>query len=104
MKSIIVVNHKTYESQIGDTVLKIQRPSIFGNPYRIGEDGDREEVINKFREYFTVRIANDSNFRHLVNFHKRRFMKNESIKRLVLICCCAPLPCHGDVIKEYLEK
>jgi hypothetical protein len=29
----------------------IGRPSVWGNPYVIGKDGDRETVIRKYREY-----------------------------------------------------
>ena len=35
------------------------RPSILGNPFIIGQDGTREEVIAKFRKYFERRIHND---------------------------------------------
>jgi hypothetical protein len=24
-------------------------------------------------------------------------------RRIVLVCCCNPLPCHGDVIKRAIE-
>lgn len=70
---------------------RIDRTTPFGNPFIIGRDGDREEVIRKFREYF---------------------YKNKELRRLVrkelrghdLLCWCKPLACHGDVIIEYLEK
>jgi len=29
----------------------IGRPSIFGNPFQIGKDGTREEVIGKYATY-----------------------------------------------------
>lgn len=31
------------------------RGSLFGNPFKIGRDGDRKQVIQKFREYFYKR-------------------------------------------------
>jgi hypothetical protein len=29
----------------------IGRPSVFGNPFQIGKDGTREEVIEKFKQW-----------------------------------------------------
>ena len=40
----------------------IGRPSIFGNPFVIGPDGDRGEVIEKYRAYFNDRIMRDDRF------------------------------------------
>lgn len=35
----------------------VGRPSVWGNPYVIGKDGTREEVIAKYREYLARRPA-----------------------------------------------
>lgn len=70
----------------------IGRPSVFGNPFVIGKDGDRDEVIAKFREYFYKRIEEDPEFREKV----------EGLRGMNLGCFCAPYPCHGDVYLEYL--
>lgn len=66
---------------------------IFGNPYHIGIDGDRATVIEKFREYFYKRIEEDDSFREKV----------DKLEGKRLFCHCSPLPCHGDVIVEYLN-
>ncbi len=73
----------------------IGRGTLWGNPYAIGQDGDREEVIRKF--------AYDFN---------RGFLRggedfNEKLKALrghTLGCHCKPYACHGDVLAEYLNK
>jgi hypothetical protein len=52
MTSITSIHNKykeTFEVYIG-------RPSIFGNPFTIGKDGSREEVIIKYKTYFYDRI------------------------------------------------
>lgn len=63
----------------------IGRPSILGNPFEIGKDGTREEVIAKFERW--ARYSSEV---------------MEVIERLpadaVLGCWCAPKACHGDVI------
>jgi len=69
------------------------RGSIFGNPFVIGKDGDRGEVVEKFRVYFYDRIKNDESFRLSVL----------QLKGKILGCFCKPKSCHCDIIVEYLE-
>ena len=64
----------------------------FGNPYKLEEYG-REECIRLFREYFYKRIKEDAEFRAAVL----------TLQGKRLGCFCKPLPCHGDVIKEWLD-
>lgn len=66
----------------------------FGNPYVIGSDGDRTEVIRKFRIYFHERLGMDPTFRAAV----------EALRGKILGCFCKPLDCHCDVIIEWLES
>lgn len=66
----------------------IGRGSKWGNPYHIGRDGTREEVIQKYRKYLWGLIKSG-------NLTKEDFLELEG-KRLG--CFCKPLPCHGDVI------
>jgi hypothetical protein len=60
--------------------------SKWQNPYREGRDGTREEVIGKFREYL---LGNPELMADLGELRGRD-----------LVCWCAPLPCHGDVLLE----
>lgn len=87
MRETVVVNahHSPFD-------VLIARPSIFGNPFRRGVDGSREEVIAKYREWFARRLQ-DPKF-HLAVLELRG-------KRLG--CYCAPDPCHGQVIAEYVD-
>lgn len=71
----------------------IGRGGPFGNPYVLGQDGDREEVIRKYRIYFHDRLKFDREFRKKV----------EALKGKVLGCHCTPLACHGNVIIEFLD-
>jgi hypothetical protein len=72
------------------------------NPYKIGEDGDRDIVINKYREYLlnNTKYQNNSitkELNRLLELYKEK-------GKLELVCWCNPLACHGDIIKEYLEN
>lgn len=62
----------------------IGRPSKWGNPFVIGIDGTREEVICKHMTY--VRARPD-----LIDAIKRGELHDK-----VLGCFCKPLACHGD--------
>jgi hypothetical protein len=63
----------------------IGRPSKFGNPFVIGRDGTRPQVIEKFERWFTAQP-------HLVEAAKRE------LRGFDLVCWCAPNACHGDVL------
>lgn len=70
------------------------KSSLFQNPYIIGKDGSRAEVIEKFKVYFYDRINKDEYF-------KREVLK---LNNLVLACWCVPDDCHVRIIKEYIES
>jgi hypothetical protein len=75
-------------------IVYIGRPSIFGNPYRIGYDGTRVEVIQKYELYVVDRIKHDPWFRDAV----------KGLHGKLLSCWCRPLPCHGDVLVKIAEE
>jgi len=66
----------------------------FGNPFMIGRDGTREEVIQKYRRYFEHRLGVDPEFRECVL----------DLRGKRLGCFCKPDECHGDVIAEWLDS
>lgn len=63
----------------------VGRPSKWGNPYEIGKDGTRDDVIVKYCDYLR-----DSG---LIN-------DIEELRGFDLICWCAPKPCHADILLE----
>jgi hypothetical protein len=62
------------------------KQSKWHNPYTIGKDGNREEVIEKYKKYFW-------NSPELVE-------AITELKGKTLYCWCKPLPCHGDFLAE----
>lgn len=67
--------------------------SLWGNPFHIGKDGTRDEVIERYRKYFYGRIAIDKVFKE----------ETEKLRGKTLLCWCYPKKCHCDVIAEYLN-
>lgn len=71
----------------------IGRGSIFGNPFRIGKDGTRNEVIAKYNEHiYDIMYDADGDMTEL----------GKAIYSLpsnaILGCYCHPKACHGDII------
>lgn len=87
-----VVNKRTARPGVNDVY--IGRPGPFQNPFEIGKDGTRAEVLIKYRAYFFDRVRRDSEFRKAVL----------ALRGKRLVCWCKPLACHGDVIVEYLAE
>lgn len=79
----ILSNTDSYDVFIG-------RGSAWGNPFVIGVDGTREEVIEKYRALIKERGLEER-------------IKKE-LKGKVLGCFCSPLPCHGDVLAEIANR
>jgi len=72
----------------------IGRPSKWGNPFVIGEDGSRMVVLKKYLEWIVQQ--------------PQLLAQLGELKGKVLGCWCHPDPCHGDIlvelIKQFLEE
>jgi hypothetical protein len=64
----------------------IGRPSKWGNPFEIGKDGTREEVILKYKEWYA---QNTELQKDIGELHGK-----------ILGCWCKPKACHGDFLCE----
>jgi hypothetical protein len=69
----------------------VGRPSKWGNPYRVGRDGTRAEVVAKYEAFLR---ANPE----LLEAARRE------LRGKVLGCWCVPLPCHGDVLARIADE
>lgn len=100
MPRIIVRNKRNYSGP-GDY---IGRPSVLGNPYPVDERNPqftRQKVIGYYRDWLKGRLAG----RHEATLAElRRLVDWATNNDLNLICWCAPLACHGDVLKECIES
>lgn len=79
-----VLNARKVGKRSSATQLYIGRPSKWGNPFVIGRDGSRADVIAKYRAWIVAQPA-------LLN-------ALDELRGRDLICWCAPLACHGDVL------
>ena len=94
MDAVINLNHEPklreafeYAHVVNNTVL-IDRRTKWGNPFRIGRDGSRDEVIARYRADLWRRIrAGEIALEELAG-----------IAHCWYACHCSPLPCHGLVL------
>ncbi len=82
MSSIVNIKNDTCDKYIG-------RNSKWGNPFKIGTDGDRDKVIKLYEIYLLK--------------NKDLILALPELKDKVLGCHCKPLKCHGDVLLKLLE-
>lgn len=75
----------------------IGRPSKWGNPYCIGRDGTREEVLAKYK---TALLG--PNARENLGYDVEDC--REELKGKTLGCWCAPESCHGDILMELANR
>jgi hypothetical protein len=86
---VVHCRREPYDVYIGRKTRELQG-SIWGNPFQIGRDGTREEVIAKYREYILSKPA--------------LLKQLESLRGKTLGCWCSPQACHGDVLIELLSR
>lgn len=80
-----------HTDQIGLDDVNIMRRSPWGNPYKIGVDGNRAMVLWKYRVWINAQPM------FIEKVEKELVGKN-------LVCCCAPNGCHGDILLEIANK
>jgi hypothetical protein len=68
----------------------IGRGTIWGNPFEIPRDGNREEVIEMYREWLAGQWD-------LIE-------RLDELRGKVLGCSCKPKACHGDILVELVDR
>lgn len=68
--------------------------SPFANKWKVGPDGTREEVLEKYEKWLDEKLRNDPKF-------KKKFLL---LKGKNLGCWCHPEKCHADIILKILKK
>ena len=86
-------------AKLDEQVILISRPYLFGNPYAFE---DRQASITAYSAHLSRVISARIGpvYQGLLALQKR----HQAGERLALSCWCAPMPCHGDVLKTVIEK
>jgi hypothetical protein len=88
---VVHVLREPYDVYIGREMRRYGlKESKWKNPYKIGRDGTRDEVIAKYE--------------HRVRSRPELVAALPELRGKVLGCWCAPEPCHGDVLLELVQR
>lgn len=74
--------------------------SCLSNPFHIGRDGDRATVVKKYRQWLGRKVKGEKDEKIISALRSIEADAN-------LICCCYPLSCHAEVIRDacdYLRR
>lgn len=105
---MIKVTNGKFDGFIGQNKIYIGRKnkyyglkeSVLGNQFVIGQDGNRNEVIKKYRKWLCEEVKKKGAvYKELMRIVKK-VKKGENVE---LVCWCKPFICHGDILKKYLE-
>ena len=84
--------------------------SILGNPYTdkpvsktmaIYQVKTREEAIQRYGSYFDMQYGRNKEFTEVIDCIYELYKRGETV---YLECYCDPLPCHGHIIVQKLQK
>lgn len=74
-----------------DEVKRIDRATIWGNPFILHDESMRKAVCEAFEIYARDRLLIDPDWL-------------EPLRGFDLACWCAPKQCHGDIILKLLQE
>ena len=107
---------KKGQAEKGCTVVYIGRPSVLGNPFVIGRDGDRAAVVTRYHQWLREQWVARGPVRAELEALAARVVSGE---RLAFECWCAAKPrapyaiasatqqadaCHGDVVAHAVSQ
>src|SRR5574337_1336593 len=89
----VVYNISTYDKSKKHDLpaISIMRGTPYGNPFIMGKDGTRDEIVEMFELYARWRMK----------------IQPRWLDRIVdrdVLCCCAPEKCHGDVLVKLAKE
>lgn len=79
-----VLNLHHTKGKIPPGAVKIDRSTKWGNPFKIGPDGNRATVIRKYKEW--------------IGTQHELLDQLEELRGKDLACWCHPNPCHGHFL------
>ena len=86
---VVHLKKEPFDVYIGRPCPDFPKGSVFANPFRIGPDGSRGAVIEKYRRHAQA----DPGIQAAL----------PTLRGRTLGCWCKPEECHGDVLVEMLE-
>jgi len=92
---IIVGNIRDLGSLAG---VRVDRPTPLGNPFHLKSGDKREDCVNRYRQWLWRRLCEAPDGPEAQELQRLTALSSASDHNLVLLCWCAPLICHGQLI------
>ena len=97
---MIEIVNKAHHWRESERCVYVGRPSALGNPFVVdpyGKVGARAEAIEKYEQYILKSMKYPR-----IAYELTRLKRLADTGDLKLMCWCAPLPCHAEVIRKIL--
>lgn len=78
---------------------RVDRQSIVGNPFYMANESIRDDVCDRYEEYFNKQVNTNPAFRRYLEEISTALRKYEKV---YLYCWCYPKRCHAETIKKWL--
>ena len=89
MTRVVHVRKAPFDTYIGRSFQEFPE-SIWANPFHLGKDGNRKEVLAKYRAYILS--------------SPELFSRVHELRGKTLGCWCRPkFACHGDILAEFAD-
>jgi hypothetical protein len=82
-----------------DRGISVARPTPLGNPFEIGKPYERVEAIARYRDWIPAELDRNPKARKQLD----RIIEAARASDVVLLCWCAPLPCHAEIVAELAQ-
>ncbi len=97
---MIEIKNMHFEKPSQPFDIRVDRESVLGNPFYMKDESFRDDVCDKYIEYFNKRIKDEDEF---IDELRRLYLIYKAYGRLRLFCWCAPKRCHAETIKNFLD-
>ena len=96
--SITVLNKRDLSDPLpGNFRVYVGRPHALGNPFVLGKDGTRSEVVAKYKRWLWSNLQPNAVDKR-VKLALHDLLQKSRTGDLELVCWCAPRECHADVL------
>ena len=110
---IRIVNLKNYKSSNKEVLIKIDRTTSLGNPYKLPgtmPESKRDKVCDDYNSYIVDILKRYFSFTYDLTFREQRVVdslkdiaKTAKTRNIVLGCWCFPKRCHGETIIKVIQ-
>uniref|UniRef100_A0A7R9ZSY3 DUF4326 domain-containing protein n=1 Tax=Craspedostauros australis TaxID=1486917 RepID=A0A7R9ZSY3_9STRA len=82
---------------------RFQQGSPLGNPFKMKVEADRDDVVDKYQCWLAEEMLDEDGAARSEILRIAELVMT-SQRPIHLVCWCAPKRCHGDIIKQFVEK